>query len=192
MAPTRERVKVELLVANSQSDTYAERTGGSVNILVVDDMEDVADSFAELLRLFGHTVQVAYGGEQALSEVEARTPDVMLVDINMPVLDGIAVAQMVRENHAGEIRLVAHSAFPRETIIRNVEEAGFDAFLSKSASPLQLALAVNGDPGEHDVRTDRRERRTARRSSSAERRATGAAQRNARDGSSAAVAGQRM
>jgi CheY-like chemotaxis protein len=148
-----------------------------VNVLVVDDMQDVADSFAEMLGLFGHTVRVAYGGQEALSEIAWWKPDAVLLDINMPVLDGIEVAHMLRENCADGLRLVAHSAFPRSTIVRNVEEAGFDGFLSKSASPLQLANAIQGGRGAHDLRTGRRERRMVPRSRCSERRATGARSR---------------
>ena len=151
-----------------------------MNVLVVDDMQDVADSYAELLRLFGHTVRVAYGGEAALSEIDEWTPDAMLMDINMPVVDGIAVAHMVRANRGGAIRLVAHSAFPRASVIRNVEEAGFDAFISKSVPPVQLAAAIQGGRGEHNLRTGRWERRSAPRSSADERRGAGAQKRSSR------------
>ena len=59
------------------------------NVLVVDDIPDVADSFAELLTLFGHKVRVACSAALASTEIEACIPDVVLTDINMPVVDGV-------------------------------------------------------------------------------------------------------
>ena len=144
-----------------------------VKILVVDDIDDVADSLGELLRLFGYDVSVAYSAEQAISRIEACLPDVVLTDINMPVVNGFELARQIRRRCGARIRLVAHTAYPRSSIASQAEEAGFNSFVSKSAQPLELALAVGGRARAAELRsTALRDRRQSQRCSSASRRAT--------------------
>jgi two-component system OmpR family response regulator len=140
------------------------------NVLLVDDIQDVADSFAEVIALFGHDVRVAYGGAHALAEIDLSPPQVALVDLNMPVLDGFELARRIRERWGAGILLVAHTARPRAEVIRAVMDAGFDSFVSKSAKPLELALAIRGRRGVSDLRSSRRDRRTSQRAGSASRR----------------------
>src|SRR5690348_10870191 len=142
------------------------------DVLVVDDIVDVADSFAELLNLFGHDVRVAYSAADALTEMELHMPDVVLSDINMPVLNGLQLAQRIRERWGTGIRLVAHTAFPRASVAAELAQAGFDAFVSKTARPLELALALAGRGGTSDLRTAQRDRRGSHRSSFTSRRST--------------------
>jgi len=139
-------------------------------VLVVDDIVDVADSFAELLTLFGHDVRVAYSAAEALTEIDQRTPEVVLLDINMPVVDGLQLARRIRQKWGTGIRLIAHTAFPRASIASAVTQAGFDSFVSKTARPLELALAVAGHRGASDLRTAQRDRRRSHRSGRASRR----------------------
>jgi CheY-like chemotaxis protein len=144
------------------------------NVLVVDDMHDVADSFAELLTLFGHEVRVAYGGAHALSEIDLYLPDIVLAAINMPVLDGLQLARRIRERWGAGIRLVAHTAYARAAVAEKIAEAGFDSLVSKSARPLELALAIRGRRGVPDLRAGRRDRRKSNRSGSSPRRTSDA------------------
>lgn len=141
------------------------------NVLIVDDMKDVADSFAEVVSLFGHEVRVAYCGAQALSEIELRPPEVVLVDLNMSEIDGYQLARRIREIQGAGIRLVALTAYPRSSVAPDVTRAGFDAFVSKSAQPLELALAIHGRRGMPDLRATRLDRRKSLRSGSCCRRA---------------------
>src|SRR5262249_17540132 len=69
-------------------------------VLVVDDNRDSAESLASLLRLDGHEVTVAFGGREALSVAEAAAPDLVLLDIGMPDLDGCEVARMLRASES--------------------------------------------------------------------------------------------
>lgn len=139
-------------------------------VLVVDDMRDVADSFAELLTLFGHDVLVAYSGPEALLAIDVRAPDIALLDINMPDVDGFQLARGIRQRWGAGIRLVAHTAYPREAIVQEVAAAGFDSFVSKSARPLELALALQGGKGAPDLRVRARDRRRNNRPGSSRRR----------------------
>lgn len=85
-------------------------------VLIVDDFPDVADSLAELLSFFGHEVRCAYDGGQALTVVTEFEPDVVILDINMPVADGYQVARALRLTYDGRQFLIAMTgASSRET-----------------------------------------------------------------------------
>ena len=142
------------------------------NVLVVDDTPDVADSFAEVLSLCGHDVRIAYNGTQALNELELSLPDVALVDLNMPVLDGFELARRIRDRWGSRIRLIAHTASARAAVAKKVTEAGFDSFVPKTARPLDLALAIHARGNAWELRRGGRDRRHSRRSSSAQRRSS--------------------
>src|SRR3982750_2488091 len=142
------------------------------DVLVVDDNVDVADSLAELLTLFGHDVRVAYSAAEALNEMDLRVPDVVLSDINMPVVDGLQLAQRIRQRWGTAIRLFAHNPFPRPSVAALLTQAGFDSFVPKSARPLELGLAVGGRKGASGLRTAQRDRRGSHRSDPASRRST--------------------
>lgn len=140
-------------------------------VLVVDDIPDVADSFSELLALFGHETRVAYSAELALGEIDSYLPDVVLLDINMPVVNGIELAREIRRKYGSGIRLVALTALPRGSVASKLVEAGFNGFISKSAQPLELAFAIHGGPATSaHLRGGRTDRRSSQRAASGARR----------------------
>ncbi|HJQ83078.1 MAG TPA: ATP-binding protein [Candidatus Binatia bacterium] len=101
-------------------------------ILVVDDNQDSAESLAMLLELAGHTVATAHDGLAALDRVRASRPDVVLLDIGLPGIDGYEVARRVRLLPEGDgIVLVAVSGYGQEDDRRRAVEAGFDHHLVK-------------------------------------------------------------
>ena len=105
-------------------------------ILVVDDNVDAADSLAMLLSLGGHDVEAVYGAAAALAAVEAREPDVVLLDIGMPQMDGYQVARRLRSrNTVTGMRLVAVTGYGQPTDRARAETAGFDAHLVKPMDP---------------------------------------------------------
>src|SRR5271156_4299263 len=71
---------------------------GSLRVLVADDNQDSADTLGFLVRVWGYEVQVCYDGVLALEKAHSYQPDVMLLDISMPGMDGYRVAEHVREN----------------------------------------------------------------------------------------------
>jgi CheY-like chemotaxis protein len=103
-----------------------------VRVLVVDDNYDAAESLAFLLSLEGHTVDVAYDGVSALSEAAKFQPQVVLLDIGMPGMDGYQVA---RELRAGEstrsMTIIALTGYGQPDDRERASAAGFDDHLTK-------------------------------------------------------------
>ncbi|MYN24825.1 response regulator [Duganella levis] len=103
-------------------------------ILVVDDNRDAADLMVELLTMHGHVTAVAYGGEEGIRSAAAFGPDVVLLDLGMPVVDGFAVASAVRELPVPvQPVLIAYSAWNDPTIRGRALDCGFDDHLLKPA-----------------------------------------------------------
>jgi CheY-like chemotaxis protein len=118
-------------------------------VLIVDDSVDAADSLALLLRLHGHDVSVAHDGPSALEQATAQPPDVALLDIGMPQMDGYELARRFRAIPAlNNVVLVALTGWGQEEDRRRTKEAGFDHHLVKpvEADALEGLLA--------DVRAD--------------------------------------
>lgn len=107
-------------------------------VLVVDDNEDAADSLAEVLRLSGHRVDVAYNGMCALAKVRASCPEVVLCDLGLPELSGFDFAKAIRRDCPRTIRLVAISGYAQPEDIRRSLEAGFDAHVAKPATQADI------------------------------------------------------
>jgi PAS domain S-box-containing protein len=108
-------------------------------VLVADDLRDSADSLALLIGAMGHEVRVAYDGEQALQEAEAFRPDVALLDLGMPKLNGFDLCRRIRDAPWGRpMRLVAQSGWGQEEDRRRTAAAGFDHHIVKPIDPAAL------------------------------------------------------
>jgi len=115
----------------------------SRRVLVVDDNEDAAESLAALLRLFGHDVAVAFDGERALTLAADVQPDVVLLDLGMPRMDGHEVARRMRAAPWGStMKIVALSGFGDGTDRMRSLEAGCNDHLVKPVSPTDLEFAL--------------------------------------------------
>jgi signal transduction histidine kinase len=118
------------------SDTGTEAVQVRRRILVADDNADALESLATLLELSGHEVFSASNGALALESAERHRPEVALLDIGMPKLDGYEVARRIRAQPWGRrITLVALTGWGQESDRRRSGEAGFDSHLVK---PLDL------------------------------------------------------
>src|SRR5579883_1568999 len=105
-------------------------------ILIADDNNDALESLATLLQLNGHEVYTATNGGTALQCAERHRPEVCLLDIGMPLLNGYEVAKRIREQSWGQrITLVALTGWGQDSDRRRSQEAGFDSHLVK---PLDL------------------------------------------------------
>jgi PAS domain S-box-containing protein len=105
-------------------------------ILIADNDSDAADSLAELLRLEGYKVHLAYDGAEALAMFARVDPDAALLDIGMPKLSGLEVARAIRRQLGGErATLIAVTGWAQDRDRRLALEAGFDHHLTKPMLP---------------------------------------------------------
>ena len=105
-------------------------------ILVVDDNVDAAESLAMLLRIDGHDVAIAHDGAEALAAAHAAHPDVILLDIGLPGMDGYEVCRRLRADGFADTRVVALTGYGQEKDRQLANEAGFDEHAVK---PVELA-----------------------------------------------------
>ncbi|WP_036252479.1 ATP-binding protein [Methylobacter sp. BBA5.1] len=124
-------------------------TEGSFRILVVDDNRDAAQSLSLLLNTVGHAVSVAYDGHAALETALAERPEVVLLDIGLPGMDGYTVARALRQ-HPGleKTHLIALSGYGRQVDREQARKAGFNGYLTKPVDfdELQCALTQPSFP----------------------------------------------
>jgi CheY-like chemotaxis protein len=114
-------------------------------ILVVDDNVDAANLTAELLRHYDLDVEVAYGGQEGLAAAKSLMPDVIFLDIGMPVLDGYAVAKALRAEAAlRRMKIVALTAWGDQSAREQTQAAGFDLHLVKPAPLSELIDIASG------------------------------------------------
>lgn len=112
-------------------------------VLVVDDNVDAADLTADVLRLSGILVSVAYGGYEGLEAAKSEVPDVIFLDIGMPFMDGYEVAKAVRQEISLKgVKLVALTAWGDDLSRQKSNEAGFDLHLTKPAKIAELVETV--------------------------------------------------
>jgi PAS domain S-box-containing protein len=136
------RLPVVLSLAERERDVDdAERgkTAAGRRVLVVDDNRDAAISLAMLLRLMGNEAQTAHDGQEALVAAAAFRPDVILLDIGMPKLNGYDAARTIRREPWGKnVVLVAVSGWGQEDDRRRSREAGFNFHMVKPVDPAAL------------------------------------------------------
>lgn len=123
-----------------------------LRILVVDDDRDVADALAALLEILDYDVCVAYSGIGALEIAGRYRPDIVILDINMPDMDGLQTArQLKNDRRLQRVSFVAHSAVDDPFIKRVAEEIGFRHFVTKgkvgSDTAMLHALSEIGNSG---------------------------------------------
>jgi len=105
----------------------------------VDDIDDQVESLARLLTRMGHTVSSATSGPEAIEQAMAFRPDLMLVDIGMPGMEGYEVARRIREKpEMQNVLLVAQTGWGGDIERQRSREAGFDAHLVKPLTPATL------------------------------------------------------
>lgn len=113
-------------------------------ILVVDDGHDAADSLCMVLRMFGADSDVVYDGEAALVAIEAKRPDIVLLDLTMPGMDGYEVAQRVRVNpEYDNVRLIALTGWGTDEERMRSEAAGFSEHWVKPVPATTLKQLVS-------------------------------------------------
>lgn len=130
---------VRLPLADRPAQAAKETTNGEKppigpkrRILVVDDNHDSADSLATMLQLMGHDTELAHDGLEAVERAETYRPDLVLLDIGLPQINGYEAARRIREHQWGKHMLViALTGWGQEEDKRRAMEAGFDHHLTK-------------------------------------------------------------
>jgi CheY-like chemotaxis protein len=125
-------------------------------VVVADDDRDSADSLAVLLRLNGHEVWTAYDGQEAVDVAAQSSPDVVLLDIGMPRLNGYQAAMQLRARLARRVHLVALTGWGEEGDRQEAARAGFDHYLTKPVDldrlvALLASLQTRRDDGPGDA-----------------------------------------
>jgi CheY-like chemotaxis protein len=114
-------------------------------ILLVEDHPEVAAAQALLLKALGYQVQTAHDGQTAIDMAKSLLPDIAVVDIGLPGIDGYQVAESLRGDPAtSAIRLIALTAYGSAEDRQKSMHSGFEAHLVKPASIDQLCRALGG------------------------------------------------
>jgi CheY-like chemotaxis protein len=123
-------------VGDSEPDNGSPKARGRKRVLLVEDSEDNRELLRELLELDGFEVEVAVDGLDGVRRALSSEPEIAIVDIGLPAIDGFEVARQVRAVLGKRIRLVALTGYGQPDDHQRTIEAGFDAHLTK---PVQLA-----------------------------------------------------
>ena len=113
-------------------------------VLVVDDSVDSAETLGELLKIWGHDVRLAHDGPAALAAARDYQPEVILLDIGLPGMDGFAVAQQLRTEGLQTGMLVALTGYGEQTDKQRSQQAGFHHHLVKPVDPEALQKLISG------------------------------------------------
>jgi len=114
-----------------------------LRVLIADDNRDAADTLAKLVRYWGHETATRYDGRTALDAALASPPDVAILDLAMPGLNGLVLAaRLLAAIPPNRILLIAVTAFAGDQLRRPAMEAGFDQFHTKPCDPQQLRTVL--------------------------------------------------
>src|SRR5881296_3932042 len=121
-----------------------EQRSRSRHVLVIEDNPDAREMLRTTLEVDGHRVEVAEDGPQGVALARSSRPDVVLVDIGLPGLNGYEVARQMRALLGRHVRLIAVTGYGQPEDRRRTKEAGFDAHLTKPVSCEQIAEVLEG------------------------------------------------
>jgi CheY-like chemotaxis protein len=113
-----------------------------LRVLMIEDNRDAARSLQLVLELFGHDVLLAHDGPAGMTAARAFRPDVVLCDLNLPGMDGYAVAEALRQDPDGPAHLVAVSGYGSDNDEGRCREAGFERLLVKPVDPEDLRVLL--------------------------------------------------
>jgi len=143
-------VREEVIEAPPEAAVRVSQETLSRCILVVDDNRDSATSLATFLQLLGNETHTAFDGIEAFEKATALRPDVVLLDIGMPKLNGYDTARMIRAQPWGEhLILVAVTGWGQDEDRRLAREAGFDCHMVKPIDPTSLTTTLASLIAEH-------------------------------------------
>jgi two-component system OmpR family response regulator len=142
-SPTGDRTDSPAALESSDAGTALPPPPG-LRVLCVDDNEDAADSLGTLLELVGCEAAVAHDAAAALARVGEFRPQVCVLDITMPGMDGCELARRLRDGErGGEMLLIALTALNNYDSLERMAESGFDLHYPKPISPSVLYAVLN-------------------------------------------------
>lgn len=125
-----------------QTSRTTSKTG--LRILVADDNEDTAITLGKLLEYMGHTVLTAFDGATAVQVAMEFEPQVVVLDIGMPKLNGLEACRLIRAQPRGSaVNLIAVTGWGQSGDLRMTREAGFDYHLVKPVDPVELTEMIS-------------------------------------------------
>ena len=147
-------VRLPVAVAASPAEEPAPAAGSTaradapaLRVLVVDDNQDSADSLSALLQLMGHEVRTAYDGIEAVAAAGAFAPDLVLLDIGLPRMNGYEAARRIRKQPGGrDMTLIAVTGWGQDDDKRRSREAGFNLHITKPLDPATLERLLVRSP----------------------------------------------
>ena len=126
--------------ANPQSEI---RNPQSKRVLIIEDNVDAAESLAELLKLWGHTVRLAHSGQTGIDAAVGYRSDVVLLDIGLPGMNGYEVAERLRQCPDLQTTcIVAVTGYGQDADVERARATGFDHHLTKPVDPERLRSLV--------------------------------------------------
>jgi CheY-like chemotaxis protein len=145
-ALTNNRSQVREAAFGSSSGLSPVAAERLLRVLIVDDDRDTVDTMAVLVRLWGHDARCAYDGATALIEASTALPDVVLLDIALPGVNGCRLAMQMRRGAGSNCLMIAVTGFGNEEVRGCCREAGIDLFLIKpvDAEVMETLLMLEG------------------------------------------------
>ncbi|HTU16674.1 MAG TPA: ATP-binding protein [Gemmataceae bacterium] len=128
----------------ASSQTYPSPSDPACHILIIEDNTDARETLALLLRMLGHRVETAATGPDGVSLALSARPQVVLIDLGLPGLDGFEVARQIRSKLGTGVRLIALTGYAQEEDRRRTQSAGFDAHLPKPVELQELNHVLSG------------------------------------------------
>jgi len=134
---------VDIMEASSDTQpSHQPPSSTRKRVLIVDDNVDAAESLAQVLQFKGHVATVASGGREAVDRAREDPPDIILLDLGMPGMDGLTAARLIRQQPGGAgIRIIALTGWGHERDRQRTREAGMSEHLVKPVDPEAL-LAI--------------------------------------------------
>jgi DNA-binding response OmpR family regulator len=113
-------------------------------ILIVEDTADLMLNISELLKMEGHEVSCAINGKEALKHLKKNTPDLIITDLIMPVMDGFELIQQIRKNSVwNSVPILVFSAMPPVENEKRVMELGANSYIKKPSTLESFVDAIN-------------------------------------------------
>jgi signal transduction histidine kinase/ActR/RegA family two-component response regulator len=131
----------------------AQKSAGNGRVLIIDDDKTNTEIFGEIMEMNGYEVFLAHTGQEGIDQFRKRIPDVILMDVQMPDMDGLEATQTIRKLPNGNaVKIIALTALAMEEDIQRCMDAGMDAFLSKPVPLQKLVATIKKFTADEDAR----------------------------------------